>query len=109
MRGSPQQQRKPGEIRVTTELVTVLASVTDEHGRPVPDLTQDAFDISEEGVPQKIERFEAETNRTIELAMMVDSRASTGVPSRRARATSGLSRSSPGVVGCVLMNLPLPT
>ncbi len=42
-------------------------------------------------------------------AMMVDSRASTGVPSRRARATSGLSRSSPGVVGCVLMNLPLPT
>ena len=77
VRGSPQQQRKPGEIRVTTELVTVLASVTDEHGRPVPDLTQDAFDISEEGVPQKIERFEAETNRPIDLALMVDSSMST--------------------------------
>jgi len=71
------QQRRPGEIRVQTDLVTIFASVTDEHGRPVPDLTQDVFDISEEGVPQKIERFEAQTNRPIDLALMVDSSMST--------------------------------
>jgi Ca-activated chloride channel homolog len=71
------QQRRPGEIRVQTDLVTIFASVTDAHGRPVPDLTQDAFDLSEEGVPQKIERFEAETNRPIDLALMVDASMST--------------------------------
>ncbi len=72
-----QQQKRSGEIRVQTDLVTIFAGVTDEHGRPIPDLTQDAFDISEEGVPQKIERFEAETNRPLDLALMVDASMST--------------------------------
>ena len=49
----------------------------DTNGRPVPDLTEDAFQVSEEGVPQKIERFEAETNRPLDLALMVDSSIST--------------------------------
>jgi len=67
------QQRRSGEIRVQTDLVNILASVIDANGRPIPDLTQDAFALSEEGVPQKIERFEAETNRPLDLALMVDS------------------------------------
>ena len=67
------QQRHGGEIRVQTDLVNILASVTDANGRPIPDLTQDAFSLSEEGVPQKIERFEAQTNRPLDLALMVDS------------------------------------
>jgi len=67
------QQRHSGEIRVQTDLVDILASVTDANGRPIPDLTQDAFSLSEEGVPQKIERFEAQTNRPLDLALMVDS------------------------------------
>ena len=66
------QQRHGGEIRVQTDLVDILASVTDANGRPIPDLTQDAFSLSEEGVPQKIERFEAQTNRPLDLALMVD-------------------------------------
>jgi len=71
------QQRRSGEIRVQTDLVDILASVTDPHGQPVPDLTQDAFSLSEEGVAQKIERFEAQTNRPLDLALMVDSSMST--------------------------------
>src|SRR5580704_5662146 len=71
------QQRRGNEIRVQTDLVTILARVTDKSGRAMPDLTQDAFQISEEGVPQKIERFEAETNRPLDLALMVDSSIST--------------------------------
>jgi Ca-activated chloride channel family protein len=54
-------------------MVSILASVTDVNGRPMPDLTQDAFQLSDEGVPQKIERFEPETNRPLDLALMVDS------------------------------------
>jgi Ca-activated chloride channel homolog len=64
-------------IKSETNLVEILASVMDAHNRPVPDLKQDEFEISEEGVPQKIERFEAETNRPVDLALMVDSSAST--------------------------------
>ena len=72
-----QQPKQSGVIRVQTNLVNILASVIDAEGRPIPDLTQDVFAISEEGVPQKIERFEAETNRPLDLALMVDSSMST--------------------------------
>jgi len=71
------QQTRAGGIRVQTDLVNILVSVTDEKGRPVLDLPQEAFQLSEEGVPQKIERFEAETNRPLDLALMVDSSMST--------------------------------
>jgi Ca-activated chloride channel family protein len=72
-----QQRQKSGQIRVETNLVNILASVIDAKGRPIPDLTLDAFTLTEEGVPQKIERFEAETNRPLDLALMVDSSMST--------------------------------
>lgn len=74
--GASQDQRQ-GQIRVETNLVDILASVIDVNGQPIPDLTQDQFELAEEGVPQKIERFEAQTNRPLDLALMVDSSAST--------------------------------
>jgi Ca-activated chloride channel family protein len=78
LRGQDQTQKKrPGAIRVQVNLVDILASVIDSNGRPVPDLTEDAFTLTEEGAPQKIERFEAETNRPLDLALMVDSSMST--------------------------------
>src|SRR5580704_8721941 len=72
-----QQPKQSGVIRVQTNLVNILASVIDAHGQPIPDLPQDVFQLSEEGVPQKIERFEAETNRPLDLALMIDSSMST--------------------------------
>jgi len=72
-----QERTQRGRIRVQTDLVDILASVIDANGRPVPDLTQDAFELTEEGVPQKIDRFEAETSRPLDLALMVDSSMST--------------------------------
>ncbi len=72
---SPTKQQ--GVIRVQTNLVSILASVIDANGQPIPDLKQDVFQLSEEGVAQKIERFEAETNRPLDLALMVDSSMST--------------------------------
>jgi Ca-activated chloride channel family protein len=70
-------QDRRSAIRVETNLVNILASVLDANGRPVLDLGQDAFELAEEGVPQTIERFEAETNRPLDLALMIDSSAST--------------------------------
>jgi Ca-activated chloride channel homolog len=68
--GDPQQQR--GKIRVSVNLVSVLASVLDDHNRPAPDLPREAFKIFEEGIEQKIEVFESETQQPLDLALMID-------------------------------------
>lgn len=64
-------------IRVETDLVSVPASVLDANGKPVTNLPESAFQVYENGVPQKIARFETRTNRPLELALMVDSSLST--------------------------------
>jgi Ca-activated chloride channel family protein len=75
---APAQSANQGStIRVQTNLVNILASVMDDKGKPVADLPQSAFQLFEEGVPQKIERFEAETSLPVDLALMIDSSAST--------------------------------
>ncbi len=72
----PFSSQRQGEIQVETNLVEILASVIDAHGEPVAGLTQSQFQLSEDGIPQKIVRFEAQTNRPLDLALMVDSSAS---------------------------------
>src|SRR5271155_576433 len=74
-----QQQRQKGPIRVQTDLVSILASVTDDKGDPVIGLPQSAFQFSEEGIPKKIVRFEPQTNRPLDLALMVDASGSTAI------------------------------
>src|SRR5580704_9854359 len=71
------QTKQQGVIRVQTNLVSILASVIDANGQPIPDLKQDVFQLFEEGLAQKIERFEAQTNRPLDLALMIDSSMST--------------------------------
>src|SRR6266436_4223902 len=61
-----------GRIRVNVNLVNVLVSVLDEKNRPAPDLPREAFQLFEEGVEQKIDRFEPETSQPLDLAIMID-------------------------------------
>ena len=76
-RSGAQTPADQGRIRVDVNLVTVLASVTDSHGRAIPDLPRDAFELYEEGVRQKIEVFEPETQQPLDLALMIDGSLST--------------------------------
>src|SRR5690348_18322480 len=76
MNALAQNAREP-RIRVQTDLVTVPASVLDANGKPVADLPESAFRLTENGVPQKIAKFETETDRPLELVLMVDSSLST--------------------------------
>jgi Ca-activated chloride channel family protein len=69
---SQQQQSQRGRIRVNVQLVNVLASVLDEHNRPAPDLPRESFHLFEEGIEQKIEVFESETQQPLDLALMID-------------------------------------
>ena len=66
----PTNQR--GRLRVSVNLVTVLANVLDDKNRPAADLTKDAFQVFEEGVEQKIDIFESETSQPLDLALMID-------------------------------------
>ncbi|HVS89406.1 MAG TPA: VWA domain-containing protein [Candidatus Acidoferrum sp.] len=68
----PDSSQDRGKIRVNVNLVSLLASVLDEHNRPAPDLPIEAFQLFEEGVRQKIEIFESETQQPLDLALMID-------------------------------------
>jgi Ca-activated chloride channel family protein len=75
------EQRKPPpqepRIRVEVALANVIVSVLDADGRPLPDLPKERFELLEEGVPQKTAVFETETQQPLDLALMIDSSAST--------------------------------
>jgi Ca-activated chloride channel homolog len=66
------QANQRGKIRVSVNLVSILASVLDEHNRPATDIPRDSFQVFEEGVEQKIEVFESETQQPLDLALMID-------------------------------------
>ena len=66
-------QDQRGRIRSEVSLVSVLSSVLDKDGRPALNLTLDQFEVYEEGVKQKIEIFEPETQQPLDLTLMIDS------------------------------------
>ncbi|MGB6198770.1 MAG: VWA domain-containing protein [Candidatus Acidiferrales bacterium] len=61
-----------GTIRAQVDLVTVIASVLDKDHHPAANLTADQFEIYEEGVRQKIDLFEPDTQSPLDLALMID-------------------------------------
>jgi len=71
----PQQDDR--RIKTEVNLVSVIASVLDKDGRPVPDLPKEAFEVYEESVKQQVEVFEAETQQPLDLALLIDSSLST--------------------------------
>lgn len=59
-------------IRVDVHLVSVGFSVRDAQGHLVTNLTQDDFDVSEDGAPQKISFFARSTDVPLRLGLLVD-------------------------------------
>ena len=58
-------------IRVSTGLVTLPVSVTDRHGRFVPDLKREQFTIFENGIEHEIAYFET-ADKPFVVALMLD-------------------------------------
>lgn len=72
---APIERRLPPQvptIRVETRLVNVAVNVVDAHGAPVTDLTQDDFQIAEDGRPQKIAFFEKESSTPLSIVLAID-------------------------------------
>ena len=57
--GTPQS---PAQFKTTADLVSVYATVRDDAGRLVPDLTQDDFVVSDNGKPQQLTFFTNEVH-----------------------------------------------
>jgi len=71
------QQQKPKEeetqtIRVGTQLVNVLFSVTDKQNRYINDITQEEVTVLENGQPQQLFTFKREFDLPLTMAILVD-------------------------------------
>jgi VWFA-related protein len=66
----------PGQIRVQVNLVNLFATVRDKHKAIVTGLKQDDFQIFEDGQPQEITNFSAESNLPITLGILIDTSGS---------------------------------
>jgi len=66
----------PGQIRVQVNLVNLFATVRDKHKGIVTGLKIDDFQIFEDGQPQEITNFAAESDLPITLGLLIDTSGS---------------------------------
>ncbi|HZQ90713.1 MAG TPA: VWA domain-containing protein [Terriglobales bacterium] len=63
-------------LRLDVNVVNLFFNVKDKRGALVPGLTRDDFKILEDGQPQTIKYFSAESNQPLTLGILVDTSAS---------------------------------
>ena len=77
---TPQDQQAPEEsstvIKSRVSVVQVFFNVKDKHGMLTPGLTKDDFQILEDGKPQTIKYFAAESDQPLTLGILVDTSGS---------------------------------
>ena len=61
-----------GTLKVQVDVVNVFFNVKDKKGLLIPHLTKDDFEISEDGTPQTIKYFAAETDQPLTLGILID-------------------------------------
>jgi VWFA-related protein len=63
-------------LKVNVEVVQLFFNVKDKRGALIPHLTRENFDIFEDGKPQTIKYFKAETDLPLTLGILIDSSGS---------------------------------
>jgi VWFA-related protein len=63
-------------LKVNVEVVQLFFNVKDKHGALIPHLDKANFDLFEDGKPQVIKYFKAETDLPLTLGMLIDSSGS---------------------------------
>lgn len=72
-----EDDQKPTEtLKVNVNVVQLFFNVKDKHGALIPNLTKNDFEIAEDGKPQTIKYFTAESNLPLTLGMMIDASGS---------------------------------
>ena len=86
--GQPQSAQKPADaqkpedqgpaetLKINVNVVGLFFNVKDKHGALIPNLTKDDFQVAEDGKPQTIKYFAADSNLPLTLGMLIDSSGS---------------------------------
>ena len=70
----PEDTQNPAEtLKVNVNVVNLFFNVKDKHGALIPSLTKDEFAVAEDGKPQTIKYFSAESNLPLTLGILIDS------------------------------------
>jgi len=73
---SGDQQQPTETLKVNVNVVQLFFNVKDKHGALIPNLTKDDFEILEDGKPQTVKYFTAESNLPLTLGIMIDASGS---------------------------------
>jgi VWFA-related protein len=73
---APSQDESVSTLKVNVEVVQLFFNVKDKHGALIPNLTKDSFDLFEDGQPQTIKYFKAESDLPLTLGILIDSSGS---------------------------------
>jgi VWFA-related protein len=75
--GQSNDDQKPQEtLKVNVNVVQLFFNVKDKKGTLIPNLTKTDFDIAEDGKPQTVKYFAAESNLPLTLGILIDSSGS---------------------------------
>ncbi|MFI5089008.1 MAG: VWA domain-containing protein [Terriglobales bacterium] len=66
------QNEAVGTLKVQVDVVNVFFNVKDKKGLLIPGLAKDEFEIFEDGTPQTIKYFAAETDQPLTLGILID-------------------------------------
>jgi VWFA-related protein len=72
----PADQEPVQTFKAEVNVVNLFFNVKDKHGLLIPNLTKDDFQVLEDGKPQTIKYFSAESNQPLTLGIMIDTSAS---------------------------------
>ena len=75
---SQDQDQSAETLKVNVNVVQLFFNVKDKKGGLIPNLTKTDFQISEDGKPQTIKYFAAESNLPLTLGILIDSSGSQG-------------------------------
>ena len=70
------QDQSVETLKVNVNVVQLFFNVKDKHGALIADQTKDDFEVLEDGKPQPIKYFTAESNLPLTLGMLIDSSGS---------------------------------
>src|SRR5579872_7495279 len=75
---SPQQDQDQSvsTLQVNVNVVNLFFNVKDKRGGLIPNLTRNDFQVYEDGHPQRIKYFAAETDQPLTLGILIDSSVS---------------------------------
>jgi VWFA-related protein len=70
------QDRAMETLKVNVDVVQLFFNVKDKKGGLIPGLTKDDFEVAEDGHPQTVKYFAAESNLPLTLGILIDSSGS---------------------------------